>query len=198
MPSVTASVQSAADDQRAACAVSGTWNFMDNAGLAIGDSASTAFDWVSIFRMQLFVPRGATINNATMLVRADGAYSVALTAKIYALASDDAVMPASAAAFTSAAKTTASVSWALTAWTAGDPFATPNVATVVQEVTDRAGWDAGNYIAMVIGDNAAGWGGVDNRRLISSYDTPALAAQLAVDYTDAAPIGVPIPTIQIP
>jgi hypothetical protein len=38
MPSTTAAVTATTDDQRAACAVSGTWNYMDDAGCAVGDN----------------------------------------------------------------------------------------------------------------------------------------------------------------
>jgi hypothetical protein len=200
MPSTTAQVAAAADDQRAACGVAGTWNYMDDAGLRIGDGDPAAFDWVAICRMTLAVPKDATINTATMTVVSDGSFSVALTAKIYALAADNPAMPASAAAFTSATKTTASVAWVLGSWSPGGTVVSSDCSTVVQEIVNRAGWVSGNNIVMVIGDNVAGYGGVVNDRHLVDYNaTPASAPKLDVDYTaSGATLRVPIQLIQVP
>jgi hypothetical protein len=199
MPTANAQVSAAADDMRAACAVAGTWNFMD-AGLRVGDSGASAFDWVGIMRMTLAVPKDATINSATMTVVSDGSFSVALTAKIYALAADNPAMPASAAAFTSATKTTASVPWVLGSWSPGGSVVSADCSTVVQEIVNRAGWVSGNNIVMVIGDNVAGDGGVVNDRHMVDYDaTPASAPSLEVNYTTSGDqVRVPIQLIQVP
>jgi hypothetical protein len=181
-PTMTSTaITTGADDQRASKSTDGEWDYIDDFGLRVGDSAATAYDWASLLRMTLNVPQGATINAATFTIQSDGAYGAGQTLKIQAFAADNATMPATGAAVTSAAKTTASVTWVLGAWTPGETITSPDISSVIQAVVNRPAWVAGNNILLFISDNTVGWPGTANDRLIIDY--PGFASGLSVTYT---------------
>jgi hypothetical protein len=51
--------------------------------------------------------------------------------------------------------TAAAVDWATGPWTAGLTYTTPNLASVVNAVLNRAGWANGNALALLIRDNGS-------------------------------------------
>ena len=81
--------------------------------------------------------------------------------------------------------TTATVTWTATSIGAGAKNA-PELKTVIQEITDRAGWSSGNALALII------WGrsGASLLRW-NQYDNGSGASSLSIDYTDppAATVG---------
>ncbi len=86
------------------------------------------------------------------------------------------------------AKTTTSVPWALTSWTADTAYNSPDLTAVIQELVDQPGWAQGNALALAWEDNGTGaW----NSRLIYSRDFwsgTQYAPRLSVTYTvDVSP-----------
>lgn len=75
--------------------------------------------------------------------------------------------------------TQASVSWTISSTTPTGWLPSPNLASLVQEVVNRAGWQSGNALALLLANDASNTGYVD----AVSYDgNPVNAARLRVDY----------------
>jgi hypothetical protein len=129
------------------------------------------------------IPDGATIMDAWIQFQADEASSGAAALVIEAEAVD------SAAVFTNAdgdisdrSRTLNSVAWSPPAWDdvgdAGADQRTPNLASVVQEIIDRAGWSSGNDLAFIITGSG--------ERVAEAYEGSASAAPLLhIDYEEA-------------
>jgi hypothetical protein len=68
-------------------------------------------------------------------------------------------------------QTTASVSWYVdTEWDLWQPYKSPNIKSIVQEIVNREGWESGNSLAiMIIGKNQ-GPSDVDNAREWESFE----------------------------
>ena len=142
------------------------------------------------------IPRGSTITNAWVQFQTDEANSDVTNATIQAQAAD------SVFTFTTATKdvtlrprTTASVAWAPVAWTvvgeAGANQRTPNIASVIQEVVNRAGW-ARRSLAIIMT-------GTGHRTGVSFEVSPAASPKLHVEFTPppAAEAGAePAPAVE--
>ncbi|MBN1670144.1 MAG: fibronectin type III domain-containing protein [Kiritimatiellae bacterium] len=101
------------------------------------------------------VPPGATVTKAYLQFKADETGSAATSLTIRGQDADNAGTFTSAAGnITSRSATTASVAWSPAAWNtvgeAGAAQRTPDIAAVVQEIVDRAGWANGNALAILI------------------------------------------------
>lgn len=105
------------------------------------------------FRFQsISIPKGATIISAKISVYA--AYQVFFTADadgvIYGESADD---PATYDAVThrpdTADTTTASVAWSPATWTDDTWIDSPDISTIIAEITSRAGWASGNALCLM-------------------------------------------------
>ncbi|MFK7860275.1 MAG: PilC/PilY family type IV pilus protein [Granulosicoccus sp.] len=138
---------------------------------------------------ELNIPRGATINSATLDVISRGNYYGTSTLEIVGEATDDsAPLRAIPGDFTSRSNpgkaTTAKVTWNAGDWYGNDwgryTYSSPNLNTIVSEITDRPGWCGGNALTLIV-DVA----GVD--RAARSHDNdPYLAPVLQIDYSPAS------------
>ncbi|HZN38533.1 MAG TPA: hypothetical protein VFD82_06995 [Planctomycetota bacterium] len=128
----------------------------------------------------LTIPAGAVITSAYVQFTVDETGSTPTLLTFAGHASDNAAAFAGTAAnISSRPRTTATVAWAPVAWTivheAGPNQLTPNLASIVQEITSRPGWSPGNAMVFVITGSGT--------RIASAYDdSPAVAAQLIVNY----------------
>jgi len=126
------------------------------------------------------IPKGATVTNAYIQLKADEPGSKATTLSIQGQSVDNAP------AFTSASKnistrskTGATVSWSPVPWSnvgqTGARQRTPNIASVIQEIVNRVGWTQGNSVAIIF----SGTG----KRAAESFDSDQRgAALLHVEY----------------
>ena len=184
IPAVVASVASSADD--AEQAGSGAVNLTSTDLEMVNDDASSAGDQIVGLRfVGLSVPRGAVITSARIQLTADEVQSEATSLTIFAQASDDAALFSTAPNNISSRRLTSlSVPWQPGSWAAGQSNVTqltPNVAGLVQEVTSRPGWSAGNAIAFII----SGTG----HRTADSFDKPGgFPPRLIVDYVSPTPV----------
>ncbi|MCP5152286.1 MAG: VWA domain-containing protein [Chromatiales bacterium] len=131
------------------------------------------------------IPQGVTIQRAVVEFVPAVASTTTTSLSVRAQAADDAD------AFTTTAndidgrpRTTAAVTWTPPAWDVGTSQQTPDLAAVVQEVVDRAGWCGGNDIAIII--ESAGDGGP--RSAVSFDGDPAFAPVLRVDFDPNTPL----------
>ena len=103
----------------------------------------------------LGIPQGAAISTAWMQFQADETNSEVTDLVIRGEAVDDApVFSTTSQNITSRSVTSAAVSWSPLPWLlkgeAGPDQATPDLATVVQEIVDRPGWSTGNSLVLII------------------------------------------------
>lgn len=133
------------------------------------------------------IPRDATINSAFLQFTSDqgfaGNNTTAATLNLFGEAADSAAsFGGNFANINGRPRTSASVNWAVPAWTAtgqaGAAQRSPDLKAVVQEIVKRPGWQAGNALALIV----AGSG----RREAESYDgNKTRAAALEVTFSVA-------------
>ena len=128
----------------------------------------------------LTIPAGAVIMSANIQFTTEVASTTGTQLFIAGQASDNALTFGSTANNLSLRPVTAAkVTWQPLSWTvvgqAGDNQRTPNLKNVVQEITNRPGWVAGNAMAFVVSGTGV--------RVASSYNrNRARAARLVVTY----------------
>ncbi|HZN38532.1 MAG TPA: hypothetical protein VFD82_06990 [Planctomycetota bacterium] len=137
----------------------------------------------------LTIPGGATITSAYVQFTTDEITSTATQLTIAGQASDNAPTFASTASnISSRSRTTATVAWTPVAWAtaneAGLNQRTPNLASIVQQIVNRAGWIPGNSMGFVITGSGT--------RIASAFDrSAAVAAKLIVNYQSTPPVNQP-------
>jgi hypothetical protein len=137
------------------------------------------------------IPQGSTINSAYLVVTSSGTYAQDTVSSIIMGEDADtaAVFAGTYIDYNGRPKTSASVLWyGIDHWALGSDYVSPNIATVVSEVVNRAGWVTGNNMVLF-------W---DDRAMASSQSTymPAnvrggSSYKLVVDYTVATAVIAP-------
>ena len=129
----------------------------------------------------ILVPQGASITSAYIqFTAADTVNYDPIDLRIHAEDVDNAgILNALSGDVSNRTKTGASVNWSPPQWTvlnvAGIDQQTPNIAIAVQEVINRAGWQSGNALTLLI----EGFGG---RQAYSQNMDPSKAPQLCIEY----------------
>ena len=128
------------------------------------------------------IPQGSTINAAVITFTSMDDRTDATSVTIDAEASDDS-SPVQYVAdnIKDRTYTTATVAWdSLPAWTTGNTYDTPDLKTIVQEITDRKGWTSGSSIMFRFSTGGSrgvhpsnGASDTSAPRLLISYDAPA-------------------------
>ncbi|HEX6813106.1 MAG TPA: hypothetical protein VF384_15900 [Planctomycetota bacterium] len=140
----------------------------------------TATQTVGLRFANLTIPAGSVIASAYVQFTCDEPTTTATQLTIAGQANDDApTFATTAGSISSRPRTTATVAWTPASWTVADEAGpnqrTPNLASVVQEITNRPGWVSGNAMVIVI----TGTG----RRIASAFDRgAAFAPRLVVEY----------------
>lgn len=117
---------------------------------AYAGSTTGTLNWWGLRFLNVNVPQGATITSADVTFRsnlASGSTASAMTLWGQ-LAANAATFTTATNNVTSRTRTSASSSWEIPQWADATDYATPNLASVVQEIVNQAGWVANN--AMVI------------------------------------------------
>ena len=128
----------------------------------------------------LQVPPGARIDNAYLVFKAGMNDAEAVSLNLYGEASDNADSFSTAEnSLSSRIKTSATSVWTPDSWANGKTYQTPNLASVVQEIVSRSGWQSGNALALFVdGSSSAG------ERSAMAFGNPYGAApELVVTYT---------------
>jgi hypothetical protein len=112
------------------------------------------------YRFALNVPKGATIVTAYVTFVANNNWAAGAVFDLYADGHDDSPQLQNVSNLTLwnemlARKTTATAGWTVGAITAGSTYSTPEIKTLVKEVTDRAGWAANQHWQIMLVDNAS-------------------------------------------
>lgn len=125
------------------------------AGKISADSIDTYLRFLNVG-----IPQGAVVYSAVLKVRASasGGTVTDIHAQVRADDSDNATAPTTAASLDGKPRTTAKVDWDPTVWTVGTEYSPPDLAAVVQEVVDRAGWVSGNALQLFVEDDGSSAG----------------------------------------
>lgn len=139
------------------------------------------------------IPKGAFIQTAYLIMKADASDTTATNLTFFAEAADNASV------FTTAKnnislrkKTTAKVEWlAIPSWKSGSIYQTPNIAPLIQEVITRSGWQSGNALSILV----TGKG----QRVAKSYnksavDAPHVKITYVMNSSLPTPTMIPLPS----
>tara|TARA_R110000824_G_scaffold82768_10_gene207479 strand:- start:1443 stop:2075 length:633 start_codon:yes stop_codon:yes gene_type:complete len=138
----------------------------------------------SFFRFaSVEVFKDATITEATLeLIMASGAsYSFDMAVKGEDV--DDSVQYTGSSDASSAANTTASVTWTGSgSWAADEVVQSPDIKTIITEITGRSGWSSGNALTLRL--FYTGLSGQDESYSFKTYDSSSsVAAKLTIKYS---------------
>ena len=149
----------------------------------VGSGTASTYDTTAAVRFsEVNVPRHATVTSAYLEFTAATSSSDTTALNISADASgNSAALSTADFDITSRASTSASVTWdasstpAMTGWTAGTSYQTPDLAAVVQQIVNRSDWCGGNAMTLKL----AGTG----HRSAASYDAGSgTAPHLVIKY----------------
>lgn len=129
----------------------------------------------------MWIPQGATIDSAYMVFHAHEGKGAADVANITIVgeATDNAVTFDTANfndnyLLTDRPRTSATVTWTVAEeWIIWQPYRTPDISAIVQEVVDRQGWASGNSIAFILLGEDQGPSTVENARELTSFENIA-------------------------
>lgn len=106
--------------------------------------------------LSVSIPKGSTINSATIALIGTRTRSGSTIASIKGQAADNAAtFTLTVADWTARSQTTASVAWTLPSETNGSTMTTPDISSVIQEIVNRSGWSSGNALVVFINDNGS-------------------------------------------
>ncbi len=153
-------------------------------------NANNSNQYIGLRFTSVTIPSGSTITAATLDLDIQSASYDDPDTTIYGDDTDNA------STFTTASNnisgrtaTTASVTWTASNIGAGVK-PTPDIATVIQEIIDRAGWSSGNALALIIKGN-----GTTSFLRTRAYDGTGSPAKLNVTYTTGGGSGQPTRTL---
>lgn len=146
---------------------------LSDSDLELGEDSGAQL--VGLRFRNLTLPKGAIITNAYLQFQTDEVTSGPINLLVQGEASDNAsVFVAAVNNLAARPRTAAAVGWAPVGWakvgTAGAEQRTPNLAPLLQEIVNRAGWQSGNSLVLLI----TGTG----KRTAESYEGKAAAAPL--------------------
>lgn len=149
--------------------------------LELVTDGSRGAQWVGMRFQNVAVPKGAAITAANLTFVVDETTSASTSLTIRAQAVDDAAtFTTTASSISTRAVTSASVAWSPGAWsTVGQSQVSPDISSVVAQVTNRSGWVSGNDIVIIVTGTGS--------RVAEAYDGVAASAPLLhIEYNDGA------------
>ncbi len=136
------------------------------------DNASTGNQTVGMRFSSVDIPKGARIKRAYIQFTADENSASAVNLKFYGEASGSSKpFTTSRNNITARRKTSASVSWVPVPWTMGFNSVdqqTPDLKTIISEITSRDDWASGNAIGIIVSGSG--------KRIASSYEKRSTVA----------------------
>jgi len=117
------------------------------------------------------LPKGAVIDSAFLNIYAHEDEADEARINIFAEAADNSPIFTEAEAITARTWTTAKIDWNITeVWTMWNPYRSPDLKTVIQEVVNRAGWASGNSLTLYFRGEDQGASLLDNARDFESFE----------------------------
>lgn len=117
------------------------------------------------------IPQGANIDSAFLHIYAHEDESDQAIVKVYAEAIDNSPMFSESEALDDRTWTTTYLDWDITEpWTMWEPYRSPDLSAVIQEVIDRPGWESGNALTLFMTGQDQGASLLDNARDFESFE----------------------------
>jgi hypothetical protein len=148
--------------------------------LWFGNGASTSKSYLGLRFNNVTVPRGATITSAKLQVYSSQSQWIYVDVQFAAEASNNAATFSTSSKPSQRSLTTARVNHSSDgSWSANTWYDLDDISSVIQEVTNRTGWQSGNSLVIIL----KGTGGSYGRKFIASYDgDPTYAPKLVITY----------------
>lgn len=146
-----------------------------------GDPADQNILTLGLRFTEINLSQGETIDSAYILFHAhEGKLATDVAdLDIYGEATDDAVTFDNANfnsnyLLTDRPYTSASVNWVVDeAWTIWQPYRTPDIAPIIQEIVNRPGWSSGNALALILEGKDQGPSTDENAREFTAFENIA-------------------------
>jgi len=117
------------------------------------------------------IPQGETIQSAILKIYAHEDEEDEAIITVFGEAADDSEAFAEDEALDDREYTTATVDWTCSdSWTMWDPYESPDLAAIIQEIVDRPGWESGNALTLFMQGTDQGASELDNARDFESYE----------------------------
>jgi hypothetical protein len=117
------------------------------------------------------IPQGATIDSAFLHIYAHEDEADEARVNVFAEATDNSTIFTEAELITARTWTIAKIEWNITeSWTMWNPYRSPDLKTVIQEVINREGWASGNSLTLYFSGEDQGASLLDNARDFESYE----------------------------
>jgi len=129
------------------------------------------------------IPKGSTISAATIKVKASLTRSGLTNITIKGVAEANPATWASLDDLKTRTRGSQSVAWDPEDWTENNFYYSPDIANIIQEVIDQAGWASGNALAIVFENDPTS----ERLRDFHSFDSGSDYAELSIDYEYAPP-----------
>lgn len=141
--------------------------------------------WIGLRFSGLQIPQGATIQNAYLQFTADEDQDDAANITIYGEASGDALaFSGNDYNLSNRTLTSSSVGWSLASWyqeDSGFDQQSPDLTSIVSEITSRTDWQIGNALAFLIEGNGT-------RSAYSKDESTSKSAKLHVTFSHSSPV----------
>lgn len=183
--SVSASSDDAEEQRTTAASNPIGFMYLDSSDLElVDDNGDRELQYIGIRFTNLTIPPGAVIQNAYISFRAKASDSATTNLTFYGQAADNAgAFTTTAYDISSRTRTTSSAVWnSVPSWSAGSNYQTPELAALVQEITNRVGWASGNAIVFIVD-------GSGERTAYAWDDTTNPEPGLTVTYCQSADVG---------
>jgi hypothetical protein len=117
------------------------------------------------------IPQGTPIDSAVLVIYAHEQEPDPAMITLIAEAIDSSLITPEDDTLANRIMTTASVRWEITEeWTMWEPYHSPNLAPIIQELIDRPGWVSGNALTLFLIGEDQGFSLLDNARDFESYE----------------------------
>ena len=117
------------------------------------------------------IPQGTPIDSVVLVIYAHEDETAPSMITIVAEAVDSSLLLPENDTLADRVMTEASVRWEITEdWTMWEPYASPNLATIIQELIDRPGWKSGNALTLFLIGEDQGASLLDNGRDFESFE----------------------------
>jgi hypothetical protein len=168
------------------------YTFVGSSDIELGFDPTHGMQLVGLRFVDIDVPVGATIDTAVVSFRADGASDGEVSLRVFGQRSAAAAgfaeseERAGARDLGTRPRTSAIVTWSTDEpWAPGRRYATPDIATIVQEIVDLDTWQQGGDLVILI----EGTAGEGYRRTFSyegARGDPDRVARLEIEFTPVA------------
>lgn len=170
----------------------------DQAYLSIGNVTATVSHLFAFFP-SVEVPAGATIQAATLSIKARSNYSDASQYLVVAVAADDPPLPTSGGEAAAYEYQTAGTPWTPGDWVANTFYQTPDIADIVTALVNRPGWATGQAMLFYIKDNGSPVGVERRAHAAEELNQQPAGVTLSITYTQApsGPQQVKVPRVRL-